>query len=89
MLPYNTDLVDERLHDGPVDLDLLGLGTEHLVELERLGDARHRLLLDADLPRVGTVHHAVAAGVPLRVVQRATSVNIGIYDVQYKYQEDL
>ena len=75
-------------HDGPVDLDLLGLGTEHLVELERLGDARHRLLLDADLPRVGTVHHAVAAGVPLRVVQRATSANIGIYDVQYKYQVD-
>ena len=81
--------MDERLHDGPVNLDLLRLGTEHLVELERLGDARHRLLLDADLPRVGTVHHAVAAGVPLRVVQRATSANIGIYDVQNKYQDDL
>ena len=47
------------------------------------------LLLHGDLPGVGTVHHAVAPGILLGVVQRATSANIGIYDVQNKYQEDL
>ena len=31
------------------------------------------LLLHGDLPGVGTVHHAVAPGILLRVVQRATS----------------
>ena len=62
-------LQNKGLHHGPVDLELLGLGSEHFVELESLClMAGERLLLDGDLPRVGAVHHAVAAGILLGVV---------------------
>ena len=61
-------LENEGLHHGPVDLELLGLDSEHLVKLEGLClMVGERFLLDRDLPRVGAVHNAVAAGILLSV----------------------
>ena len=70
-------LQNEGLHHGPVDLKLLGLGSEHFVELEGLClMAGERLLLNSDLPRVGAVHHAVAAGILLGIIQGTTPARI-------------
>ena len=84
----DTNLQQEWLHHGSVDLDLLGLRPEHLVELEGLGGAGELLLLDTHFSGVGTVHHTVAASILLRVIQWSTSklyilVTLQIDDTNY------